>query len=231
MNRQCLNHLNYADDCVLLAPSPKALQQLITCCEEFAKTQDMIYNRKKSVCMSFMPKAMKNISIPRVFLNQECLQWVTSYKYLGVCISDDMSDDADMARQIKSFYIRGNTLVRKFRKCSDDVKVLLFKTYCSNIYAGHLWQNYSNISYRRTYVAYNNIFRSLFNIQRGESISRFYVTYDVPCFKQLLRSSMFGFYKRLMSSSNTLLTTVISSNYFLSMSKLFEKWRQCLFNF
>ena len=68
MNDMCCNHLNYADDCVLLAPSQHALQTLLDECNSFANRNDMIYNCKKLFCMSFYPKEFKNFVNPTMYL-------------------------------------------------------------------------------------------------------------------------------------------------------------------
>ena len=39
-----------------------------------------------------------------------------------------MSDDADVFRQVKCLYIRGNIISRKFANCSINVKLVVFKT-------------------------------------------------------------------------------------------------------
>ena len=36
VNSQFINHLMYADDCVLIAPFPKSLQQMLNLCESYA---------------------------------------------------------------------------------------------------------------------------------------------------------------------------------------------------
>ena len=55
-----------------------------------------------------------------------------------------------------SMHVETSLIVRNFVKCSSDVKVQLFKTYCSNMYAGHLWSNYSQAVFGRR-NAYNNV--------------------------------------------------------------------------
>ncbi len=52
-----------------------------------------------------------------------------------------MNDD-DLARQMRSLYIRGNFLARNFRHCSDEVKVKLFKSFSSNMYSSYLWSSF-----------------------------------------------------------------------------------------
>ena len=51
INNIFMNHFMYADDTVLIAPSPAALQKLINCCSIFANVNDMVFNSKKSVCL------------------------------------------------------------------------------------------------------------------------------------------------------------------------------------
>jgi hypothetical protein len=128
-----VNHLFYADDSVLMAPSPSALQRLISTCESYAKAHDIIYNFKKSFCMSFLPKDLKKCNVPDMFLLGKPLGVVKEYKYLGVVITDDKLDHRDIMRQIRAIYTRGNILLRKFRKCTDEVKLQLFKSYCTNL--------------------------------------------------------------------------------------------------
>ena len=50
-----MNHLFYADDTVLLAPTVDAQQKLIDVCQEFAIKGHMVYNFEKSDCTAFIP--------------------------------------------------------------------------------------------------------------------------------------------------------------------------------
>ena len=56
------------------------------------------------------------------------------YKYLGHCINDELSDDDDMTRQRNKIYAKGNALIRKFYMCTENVKIALFKSYCTTLY-------------------------------------------------------------------------------------------------
>ena len=51
-----INHLAYADDIVLLAPSPKALNSLLYLCDLYASLYDIIFSTEKTQCMIFWPK-------------------------------------------------------------------------------------------------------------------------------------------------------------------------------
>ena len=74
MNGTCFNHLFYADDAILLAPTPEALQRLIDICCDFADRNEMQYNVSKSCCIAFVPSQYENINVPQLFLENLCLK-------------------------------------------------------------------------------------------------------------------------------------------------------------
>ena len=50
-----INHLMYADDLVILAPSVAGLSKLLSICKIFGESNDIIFNKKKSAsCISFL---------------------------------------------------------------------------------------------------------------------------------------------------------------------------------
>jgi len=229
INNTCINHLLYADDSVIMAPSPYALQMLINECEKYAKDNEMIYNAKKTVCMAILPKCLQHLNIPTMYLNNKGLDWVNEHKYLGIFINSNFSDVRDIKRQMRATYCRGNVIISKFRKCNDDVKIQLFKSFCSNMYCSHLWSVYSKNVYRRLHVAYNNIFRSLMHIDRRQSISKAFIDNNVDSFSVLIRKQIVGFRKRILLSDNVLIQTCISSHFHLYNSKINTNWQTIAF--
>ena len=67
---------------------------------------------------------------------------LTKYKYIGHCISDDLSDDDDMARQCRQIYAQGNALLRKKIMCTESVKITLFRSFSTSLYTCELWCQY-----------------------------------------------------------------------------------------
>jgi len=53
----------------------------------------------------------------------------TEFKYFGHVITCSLSDDKDLHREMRNMYIRTNTLLGRFGKCSKKVKVRLFRSY------------------------------------------------------------------------------------------------------
>ncbi len=52
-------------------------------------------------------------------------------------------------------------LARKFYMCTVDVKIALFKAYCTSFYTSHLWCSYSKAKMKKLQVAFNDAFRIL----------------------------------------------------------------------
>ena len=158
INNVPFNHLFYADDSVLIAPTPYALQKLLDMCHLYAQSCELKYNTKKTFCMSILPKWLHN-STCQLHLDGNILSFVNEHKYLGIKICDNMYDDADIVQQVKATYARGNVLISKFRKCDNEVKVKLFKAFCNSFYGCNLWVRYHKYAMRKLFHAYERIFR------------------------------------------------------------------------
>ena len=124
----CVNHIMYADDIRLMAPSPAALQKLINICYDFSIQNNLSFNSTKSFCMVFKPR-LYNLLWPTFYMNTEILDYAANIKYLGFTFSSDKKDDNDMLRQMRVFYTKANRLLRLFHYCSNDVKLALFRSY------------------------------------------------------------------------------------------------------
>ena len=149
---------------------------------------------------------------------------------LGVMLHETMDDSIDMMRHRKYLYGKGNLLVRHFLSCSEDVKIRLFKTYCNNIYGGHLWSQYRASDMKKLQVAFNDIYRLLFGIHRGESMSHIYVLHNIASFNVLLRKAIFSFQKRLLDSDNAYISTILKSVYFHAYSATSRHWSLSLYS-
>ena len=139
-----INHLCYADDMVLLSPTPHGLQKMLDICTYYASSHDILFHPKKSVCMAICPNLFKNMILPDISLCGSVLSYVDSYKYLGFHISNasSKSDDLELRHQYRLLCCRSNSLIRKFAICSYSVKRFLYSTYCSNVGGVYLWHSY-----------------------------------------------------------------------------------------
>ena len=76
-------------------------------------------------------------------VGNDLLHFVPCFKYLGHMIMSNNFDDADIQREITNIFVRTNTLIRRFSKCSAVVKTVLFETYCVCLYDASLWKHYN----------------------------------------------------------------------------------------
>ena len=180
--------------------------------------------------MSFIPKAYRNLKMVSIYLNGVKLQYVDSIKYLGVHISDTLNDHNDIIRHGRFLYAKGNLLCRKFSMCSNNVKHKLFTTFCYSMYCSQLWTQYNINSFNKIKVAYNDVYRKLFGIKRGISLSQEYLFNNVDCLKVLLRKSSLQFRNRLLTSNSTIVKAITYSVFFMFYSSFSSHWSQELFS-
>ena len=231
MNGVNYNHLMYADDLVLLAPSGRALQTLLKTCDMFAADNDITYNITKTVCMFIKPNVLNNVCMPIMKLSGNVIKCVTSHKYLGVHVTADMKDDIDIRYQCRNIYSRGNMLIRNFKSCSDSVKCQLFQSFCTSIYCAPLWTNYSKVgSLDRLKVAYNRVFRILMNLQHRTSMSENFISRGLNPFTVVVRKLIGSFRNRVLHSDNSLVKTIVDSIHFI-YCKLTRKWNNAVLTF
>ena len=220
------NHLAYADDMCLMAPSANGLQVLLDHCYEYAQSHNITYNCTKSVCIFIKSRRLNIKHVPQVHLGDRALEYVPSFKYLGCIISNTLSDNLDIGRTLRGIYARSNMLIRKFSQCTPLVKQTLFQTYCTHFYCTQLWWSYTQASFRKVKVAFNNSCRYFLRYARSCSASGMFLENDLDSFDVLRRKYIYKFTCRLKSSHNVLLQSCYTS-YFHSPSK--KEWTKCLY--
>ena len=142
---------------------------------------------------------MSHLNIPTV--NQS--------KYLGIIISENYCAP-NLKRQTCKLYANVNMLIRKFSRCSPDVKCFLFKSYFSNLYCSILWCDCFKTALKTLRIAYNNSLRKLLGIPKYNSASEMFVCLNFLSFDEL-RKYVYSFRKRLVSSQNCILISIRSS--------------------
>ena len=112
--------------------------------------------------------------------------------------------------------------------CSIEVKVELFKTYCTPLYTAHLWTNYSNLALKNFYIAYHNVMKLFIGLPKREHNRPQCVQYNIPHGPALLRNFIYKFICRLYNSQNKILFEIARSDC-LQESLIRKKWRTLLY--
>ena len=230
-----INHLMYADDLVLICPSANGLRKLLKVCENFGNPHDVKFNSDKSSIMIVRSKSLKDVDFGSFLVKGEVIPNCDEkkkdrgcVKYLGHYLCSDKSDDRDMRRQYQRLYGHANSLVRKFHMCSDDVKVKLFRAYCTPMYTSQLWFHYKQKSMNKLIVAYNNSLRILLKLPWDCSASKMFADRALPGAKAILRNLIYKFMKRIEISENTLVKCILNSDLIL-ISRLRKHWHGTLY--
>uniref|UniRef100_A0A2A4IUC9 Uncharacterized protein n=1 Tax=Heliothis virescens TaxID=7102 RepID=A0A2A4IUC9_HELVI len=105
-------------------------------------------------------------------------------------------------------------LVRRFYRCSDEVKITLFKAYCQSMYTGSLWTSHTKRSMDNLRIQYNNVFRMMLGLPRFCSASGMFALYHTDGFNAILRKKTASLIYRVRGSRNEILKTI--SNRFSS---------------
>ena len=178
--------------------------------------------------MVFKAHTFRKCYVPDFYLGPHKLKECILYKYLGHFITDSRSDNIEIARQCRSIFAKRNTLIRTFHKCSDKLKVTLFRAYCTNLYTAELWCIYTQAALRKLAVTYHSIFKKMLNFPRNTSNSLLFVSYGIPTLQELIRKRIFSFKNCLIFSDNVLISDITSSDGFAS-STISSRWDSLLF--
>ncbi|XP_022830188.1 uncharacterized protein LOC111359005 [Spodoptera litura] len=196
---------------VLLGPSAGAITQLLQICEEYAAAHGLSYNVKKCEYMVFGVGGKCRDMEFEIALNKIPIKRVSSFKYLGHFLADNLKDDMDIERERRSLAVRCNMLARRFYRCTEQVKITLFKAYCQNMYTGGLWVNHTKKSLDVLRVQYNNAFRMLLRLPPYCSASEMFAKARTDGFHAILRKKTASLLRRLRDSQNSILRTVAES--------------------
>ena len=166
----------------------------------------------------------------RFFLNDSVLEYVDEFSYLGHVITSNFKDEKDICRHYRFLCIKGNMLKIKFSTCNAEVKIQLFRSFCSTLYGGALWSRYTQLSMTRLKVIYNNAFRFLMKYPIYCSASEMFVSNRVKSFNEVRRTVNYSLMKRCTESSNSLIQAIMTSDCTV-YSTIQREWSRTLFLF
>jgi hypothetical protein len=223
------NVQGYADDLTLLAPSSYSLQLLIDKLEGMLSDLCLKANERKSVCMIFNLKHTANTCDYSFFLKGKKLEIVKSYKYLGVILSNDMSNKEDIKRMESSFLKQFYSIYRKF--CNLDQKSLMFlyQAHCMSLYGCEIWDSLKGALSQFDSLAVNyhksikKVMHKLWIHSNHETCSEA----GVPVFKHLVNMKMVSFVLNLYRSRSKCIQPYlpylrVKSVLFNRVSKIFK---------
>ena len=137
-------------------------------------------------------------------------------------------NDTDILRQRRCLSIQGNVLLRMFHMCSIDVRLALFRSFCSPMYTSQLCWNYKKCTMKRLLITYQNIFKMSISMSKYESTSLLCTVYNVLCCQPVIKNLVYRFTCRLQASNNSLVMSIQSSSLVYT-SRIRKHWIRLLY--
>ncbi len=88
----------------------QGLNELLSISAKYATDLDIVFNECKSMCLYFKPMHFKLKPVNTIYVNGVRIKIDSHCKYLGHIVLDDLSDNRDIKRQLRSLYSRSNML-------------------------------------------------------------------------------------------------------------------------
>ena len=154
--------LCYADDLVLLAPSPSALRLMLHCCEGFADYRGLRFNAAKTQLIRFSYAPSSSCGA-RIHLCGAELHFVNTVSHLGHLLHYDLSDTPDINLKLRDMVKKANYLFATFPSSSPLVMTRLFQCYCLSLHGSCLWSLFSP-AVHDIEVAFNKILRKIWHL-------------------------------------------------------------------
>ena len=158
INGFCFNSLMYADDLMLLAITISDLRILLKISVSFFEKVDMPINIAKSKCIR-IGNGYRNTCVP-VFIADKALEWVQSFRYLGINIVAGCRYACDYGDARKKFLGAFNAIYGRIgNKNTTNLSLSLLSSKClpSLIYGAELLDSQRQIArlcytYDRTWM-------------------------------------------------------------------------------
>ena len=131
-----------------------------------------------------------------------------------------------MLRQMRILYTKSNRLLRLFHCCSTDVKLALFRSYCTCFYCPFLWTHYKKSTHSKLRVAFNNIYRRILKLPPRSSASTMYAVNYIDSFENLVRKLVVNVTERLKVSENSIISCI--HNLWKIKFKIWNPWIKLL---
>ena len=114
--------------------------------------------------------------------------------------------------------------------CTIDVKLKLFRGFCTSFYCCYLWTGYKKSTFNRLRVAFNNAYRRILDLPWRCSASGMYATYGIYNLEAFIRKQTIGFIERLYKNCNTLIVQTLENVWIIrNRIQLWHTWFEVLY--
>jgi len=157
--------------------------------------------------MIFEPKSTDRMiteKFPPFTLNGCSLSFVQQIKYLGHIVSSTLNDDEDIKREIGNLFMRTNMHISRYCKCSTNVKLTLFRSYCMSLYDISIWKHFTVTALNKFRSCYNKCVKKFFGYSRYDSMSGVLLLLNLPSAHTVVHNSHSLFVQQCAMSCNSI---------------------------
>ena len=182
----------FADDILLLSASLCRLQLMLNICVEFAVQNDVKFNHLKSHLFQCGMSDDLCLLLPKLSIGVHELEWVKELKYLGVVFVAGKKLSVNIDLNCRKFLGTSFAILQKCKYLSEEVLCKLILTNClPTLLYGVDSVSLMKGQIKRMSVAFNTVFRRIFNMSKFSSMRIIYnfigtktldCIYDERCF-------------------------------------------------
>ena len=208
----------YADDVILLSHNLDGLRSIFRVFSDELKHRNLKINESKTKCMIFNEK-QKNVP-SRLKFNNFDFEIVSSMKYLGNTISNDLLDNEDVELKLHNFYKSFHSIFRSFCNINIETFLYLFNMYCTPSYGIELWNPsivFKKQIFKTFEIAYSSALKRICSVPKYTSSHWIAEMTNQLLFKHYFNLLQARFFKRLGSCNKPLFILncyFIKSGYF-----------------
>jgi len=164
-----------------------------------------VYSEKKIQLIHITVLKYNTLSLSHsasAYLLFQCL------KYLGHAIDNKLHDDVDVYRELKCLFTRANILIWRFSRCSSEVKIRLFRSFCVCFYDIALWRHVKVTVLNKLWSVYVISMKMVFNFPKYSSVRNMLIRLGLPSFSTLSHNAEWTFVKQSSLCNNRLVSIV-----------------------
>ena len=173
---------------------------------------------KKSHCLVIGSKC--DINVSTLHLSGMPLLWANEMKYLGIYVIGGKYFKDDTSTMRRSFSASVNGILNKCPRASDITKLFLCKTHCLYVITYAVESlNLLSSQYKEINSWWNSVYRKIFNYNKWDSVSELIFYLERLDYKFLCNIKKCNFLKRLVKSSNLVISNFIK--FYLNSKEFF----------
>ena len=201
--------LAYADDIVLITPTPSAMRTLLSICDTFASLNDIIFNSAKSKCVIIRPYRVHSYTnnIVNFTINGQPIDSVPSYKHLGHLINFRFDDFDDILEKRLTFIGQCNNVICYFSKLTSNVKQRLLNIFCTSFFGCELW-SLNNPGIDTLAVAWRSALKRLWLLPRNSHGYLVHAVTNTSSVQELIFKRTQNFINKCLSHKSKLISGV-----------------------